>query len=95
MFFDIHSHILPAIDDGAKDLNEALKLLREMKKQGINDVLATPHFYPYENSLDEFLTKSEEKYKLIKQHIENDKYPNVFLGCEMPYFRCESNRDNF
>lgn len=43
---DIHSHILPGIDDGAKSREESLQLLKMMKEQGISEVIATPHFVP-------------------------------------------------
>ena len=46
MYFDIHSHILPAVDDGAKNIEASIKLLEIMQQQGITDVIATPHFYP-------------------------------------------------
>ena len=50
-FVDIHSHILPGIDDGAKNIEESLKLISEMKKLGFSKIIATPHTYPglYDN----------------------------------------------
>ena len=36
---DIHSHILPGIDDGAKDVNESVKLITEMKKLGFSKII--------------------------------------------------------
>ena len=33
-FVDIHSHILPGIDDGAKNIEESIHLIKEMKKLG-------------------------------------------------------------
>lgn len=84
--FDIHSHILPAIDDGAKDLDESLELLKMMKDDGISCVLATPHFYPQDTDLSEFLKESRLAFKKLKQKIENTDLPQIFLGCEMLYF---------
>ncbi|RKQ34289.1 tyrosine-protein phosphatase [Oceanobacillus halophilus] len=40
---DIHSHILPGIDDGAKTEDDSLKMAREAVKQGITSIIATPH----------------------------------------------------
>ena len=40
---DIHAHVLPAVDDGARDLETALQLLEMMWEQGITHVVATPH----------------------------------------------------
>lgn len=43
--FDIHSHILPGIDDGAKDLTESLALLKIAEDDGITHMVATPHIH--------------------------------------------------
>lgn len=43
--FDIHSHILPGIDDGAKDLKESLALLKMAQDDGITHMVATPHIH--------------------------------------------------
>ena len=40
---DIHSHILPGIDDGAQDLKTALKMARIAVKDGVTGMIATPH----------------------------------------------------
>ena len=42
-YIDIHSHILPNIDDGSKSIQETSSLLEEMAKLGINKCIATPH----------------------------------------------------
>ena len=45
-FVDIHSHILPGIDDGAKDVRQSLLLISEMKKMGFSKIIGTPHTIP-------------------------------------------------
>ena len=45
-FIDIHSHILPGLDDGAKDMAESLEIARRYESTGIKKVIATPHFLP-------------------------------------------------
>lgn len=40
---DIHSHILPNLDDGSKDLEESLELARMAVQEGIDTIIATPH----------------------------------------------------
>jgi len=84
--FDIHSHILPAIDDGAKDLNESIELLKMMKNDGITSVMATPHFYPQDTGLSEFLNESTLAFKRLKAKTANTNLPKIYLGCEMLYF---------
>ena len=42
---DLHSHVLPGIDDGATDMEQTLELLRTMEEDGIEVVAATPHVH--------------------------------------------------
>jgi len=84
---DIHSHILPDIDDGARDAETAVVLLKEMKKQGIKKVFATPHFYPNEISLEGFLSQREKSFDELKCQAQGQNLPEVILGCELLYFR--------
>lgn len=48
---DLHCHLLPGIDDGAKDLDESLEMARVAVADGITQIACTPHIYPglYEN----------------------------------------------
>lgn len=50
--YDIHCHILPAIDDGASDMAMALNMARIAVEDGITHLAATPHIYPglFDNS---------------------------------------------
>ena len=45
-FIDIHSHIMPGMDDGAKSLAESLGMLRQAQEEGIGAVVLTPHQKP-------------------------------------------------
>ena len=67
---DIHSHILPGVDDGSKSLDESVKILEMMKEQGITDVIATPHFYAFRENLDEYIKKIQDSYNQRKLHID-------------------------
>lgn len=40
---DLHSHLLPAVDDGSRSVEQSVKVLDEMARQGITDVCLTPH----------------------------------------------------
>lgn len=42
---DIHAHVLPGIDDGAKDMDEALALLRLAVDDGVTRMVVTPHLH--------------------------------------------------
>ena len=83
---DIHSHILPGIDDGAQNVEKSLALLREMKNQGITKVVATPHFYYQEQSAEKFLENRQRAYENLMSAIdESEGLPTVYLGAEV-YF---------
>ncbi|RPF73885.1 MAG: histidinol phosphatase [Rickettsiales bacterium TMED289] len=63
-FVDIHSHVLPGIDDGAKDVKESLVLIQEMKKLGFGKIIGTPHTYKglYDNNRESI---ENSYYKLL------------------------------
>lgn len=44
--FDIHSHVLPGLDDGAADQKMSLQMVRMAAKQGVRRIIATPHSSP-------------------------------------------------
>ena len=72
---DIHSHILPGIDDGAKNVDDSITLIKEMNKLGYKKFIATPHIsqiqFPNDKSS---ITKSYEllNKELSKQNIDVD-----------------------
>ena len=41
---DIHCHILPGIDDGAKSIEDSIQMAKEAVSQGITTIIATPHY---------------------------------------------------
>lgn len=82
---DIHSHILPNIDDGSNSVDESLKMLRELSSQGVDTIVATPHFYANHNSVEEFLTNREESFNTLKPKLDSS-LPNVLLGAEVKYY---------
>lgn len=43
---DIHCHILPGVDDGARTQEEAEKMLRMQKRMGVDRMILTPHYFP-------------------------------------------------
>ena len=49
-YIDIHCHILPEVDDGARNLEESLTMLRQEVKQGAAAVILTPHQKPNRRS---------------------------------------------
>lgn len=71
-FVDIHSHLLPGIDDGAKNLEDSIKLISKMSSYGINNFITTPHVLGdiYPNSTNTILQKLEDvKAELKKRNM--------------------------
>lgn len=86
MYLDIHSHILSGIDDGAEDLTISGELLSDIHSQGITDIIATPHFYPLVDSLDEFIENRKKSHGLLLAYTQDQPHPNIYLGCEVLYY---------
>lgn len=74
---DLHCHILPGIDDGAKDMKESLDMANAAVKQGIHTIIATPHHKnnAYENPKLLIL----EKVAQLNQAIELANIPLMIL----------------
>lgn len=85
MIIDFHSHILPQIDDGSQSIDESAEMLRCMKKQGIDFVIATPHFYAKHDNPEHFLER-RARAKAELDEVLTDDMPKVILGAEVAYF---------
>lgn len=68
-FIDIHSHILPGIDDGAKTMGHSIELLTHMYKLGIRNYICTPHVIEgvWENSTEKILSAYNEFKSVVDQ----------------------------
>lgn len=65
---DIHCHILPGIDDGAKDLNDSLIMAKHAANEGIHTIIATPHLnHHYDNRKSLIETKVVELNKALQE----------------------------
>lgn len=80
---DLHTHVLPNIDDGSKSPEETATLLKLLQQQGISTVVATPHFYAIETP-DAFLKRRDVSFKNMPAPAED--LPEVILGAEVAYF---------
>jgi len=82
---DFHSHILPHIDDGAKDIETAIKILEESFRQGVDGIVATPHFkgneedvLPFVDNRQKILEEVEKRAKELSVEI-----PKIYYGAEV------------
>ena len=81
---DIHCHILPKVDDGPDSVEESLKILKDMRRQGIKHVIVTPHYRP------EMFEPSMKRVIYSYRHLRDIAYDmgvSMSLGCE--YYRNE------
>jgi len=67
---DFHSHIIPKIDDGSSSLEETLEMLKIAKNDGVDAIVATPHFVPgrFENEYKDVLNH----IKTLNEYIKNE-----------------------
>jgi protein-tyrosine phosphatase len=82
MFTDIHSHILPGVDDGCKDLAEARKLLKSCIDNKVENIICTPHF----NCENDPLKKPElmDSVRGLKEQVMKEGMDiNIFPGMEV------------
>ena len=83
-YTDMHCHILPALDDGAKDMEKTREMLRIAYEEGIRRIIATPHSFASKRS-----ASSETIRKTIieveKQMEEWGFYIKIYPGNEIYY----------
>lgn len=75
---DIHSHILPGLDDGAPDLDVSLEMARAAAADGISKIIATPHVISdgFPNDREKILEALQGlRQALIKEQIPVDVLP--------------------
>ena len=72
-YVDIHSHLLPGIDDGAKTIKKTVKLAKAFQELGISQFVTTPHInhYVWNNSEQDILEKLNYKLKLYSNGYTN------------------------
>ena len=94
MRIDFHSHILPQIDDGSRSLVESVEMLMLQAKQGIEHVVATPHFYAGSDTPERFLSRRRDAELRLREELQKHPgLPQVSIGAEVYYFRGISESD--
>jgi Capsular polysaccharide biosynthesis protein len=79
---DMHCHILPGIDDGAKDLNDSIYISRMEERDGIATIIATPHYIDSESEVD--VSRIEYLTDQLNSEIRNAGIKlDVLLGMEV------------
>lgn len=84
---DIHTHILPKMDDGAKSVEMSLDMLRMEWQQGVDTVVLTPHCYREMEEPQRFLERRAYSFKMLNEAVEQqpDQLPKLLLGAEVAW----------
>lgn len=95
---DFHCHLLQGIDDGSRSVETSINILERSREQGVRTIIATPHFYASEMSIDRFLEKRQAAYEELAAEVRgggrhftgdeghSDGLPKLLLGAEVAFF---------
>ena len=89
---DLHTHILPGVDDGAQSVEESLAMLRMERSQGVDTVVLTPHFYRDRENPKRFLRRRQESAVALARRVielseqEREALPQMLLGAEVTWW---------
>jgi len=83
---DLHSHYLPGIDDGAKNVGESIKMLSDSFRQGVRLSVATPHCTIHRSEdIERFLKIREQSIEQLnfEKEKKNVRLPGQLYGAEI------------
>lgn len=83
---DLHTHVLPEMDDGAKSVSESLEMLSSAFSQGVRTCVGTPHaFLHKDHALELFLERRQKSVSVLRAAMEESALPlpELFLGAEV------------
>jgi protein-tyrosine phosphatase len=83
LLIDIHSHLLPNIDDGSQSVERSLAVLEKFAQQGITDVVLTPHVRASDLAIDpeDELERRDVAFALLRREVP--ERPRLHLGFEI------------
>ena len=89
VIIDLHSHILPQMDDGSQSAAMSVQMLKRLQEQGVKWVCATSHYYAHQERIEQFLQRRRQAvFELGEALIEENvgELPALRLGAEVAYF---------
>ena len=79
---DLHSHLLPGVDDGSKSLESTRLLLESAKKNGVTDIMFTPHYVP-DSRFSSPASVNNNIFKDVERIAKEEYGINIYLGNEV------------
>jgi protein-tyrosine phosphatase len=82
IYMDIHTHIIPGVDDGSESMEQSMKMIAQAYDEGIRAIIATPHYgvvnYGYDGN------KVQEAFHELRREVKK-AYPDMhlFIGNEI------------
>lgn len=83
---DWHTHILPGMDDGSRTVAESVSMVETQAAQGVRVVIATPHFYANDETVDSFLNRRKRAAEQLRAALP-EASPEIRLGAEVRYYQ--------
>ena len=83
---DLHSHCLPGIDDGAKNVKESVEMLLDSFSQGVTVCVGTPHITVHWNEdISDFLQMRAQSFEMLAEALKDkmDNVPVILCGAEV------------
>lgn len=81
---DIHTHIIPGVDDGSQNIEESLEMIRISVENGVHSIVLTPHANQKGRFENYISTELVNYYREIEHTIKAERLPvNIFFGMEI------------
>lgn len=82
-FIDVHSHIIPAVDDGAQDAAQSVAMLEQLEREGAKAIICTPHYIADSSS-----AYTREQNKTLFEILKKCTKLKLYLGNELYIDEC-------
>lgn len=79
---ETHCHILPEIDDGARSVDESIRMVQKLQAQGAQKIISTSHYYSDSISLNDFVAMRNKAYDTLKKELPFGS-PEILLAAEV------------
>lgn len=83
-FVDFHTHILPEMDDGAKNVDVSLELINSVSKLGASAIVLSSHYYPAQERIKDFIHRRNKSCEKLASALEGkENVPRLHLASEV------------